>query len=366
MTFRSLLLLAATAAVIGAQTFDDLSARATAARNANDIPQAVELYRQALQSNANWEEGWWFLGTLLYDADQFAPARDAFQHFVALNAKAAPGWAFLGLCEFETKDYAKALPDIEHSLSLGADKEQQLAPVLLYHEALLLTHDKQFDRALQIYAPLIKGMSARSLNEPMLVSIGLPALRAPLLPQDVPDQDKPLYATVGKAASFTVLGDYARADLAFDDLLQNYPQKPFVHYMHGIYLLARDPDQAFEEFKRELNVAPANSVANAMLAWGLLTRGDSQEALPYAEKSVDSPDNTPFAKYLLGRALVETGALQRGLAYLQESENSDNTNADVHVTLAAAYARLGQPKEARRERDTAMQMESENGPVGHP
>src|SRR5579875_2070434 len=99
------------AAGLSAQTFQDVAAQAAAARDANNIPQAIDLYRSAVKLNAQWEEGWWFLGTLLYDTDQFATARDSFEHFLALNPKAAPGWAFLGLCEFETKDYPKALTD---------------------------------------------------------------------------------------------------------------------------------------------------------------------------------------------------------------------------------------------------------------
>ncbi len=365
MTLWLLVLLLA-ASSLPAQTFDELSARATAARESNNIPQAVELYRQAVQLNPQWQEGWWFLGTLLYDADQFAPGRDAFEHFVHLNPQAAPGWAFLGLCDFETAEYGKALQHIEQAISLGADKQTQLAPVLLYHQALLLTRASQFDRALQTYTVLLHRVQSASINDAMLISIGLAALRVPLLPQQVHPEDKQLYTAAGKTASLALLGNYAQADSAFAELLQNYPNVPNVHYMHGVYLLARDPDQAFEEFKRELQVSPSNAAAEAMLAWGLLTQGDSQQALPHAEKAAQAADATAFSKYLFGRALVETGALQRGVTYLQEAEKADHTNFDIHVTLAAAYSRLGRPNEARQEREIAMQMESENRPVAQP
>ena len=51
-------------------TFEELASQATAAREANNIPKAIDLYRQALQLKPAWTEGWWFLGTLSYDADQ--------------------------------------------------------------------------------------------------------------------------------------------------------------------------------------------------------------------------------------------------------------------------------------------------------
>jgi tetratricopeptide (TPR) repeat protein len=360
------LFLCVLACSVRADTFQDLSAQATAARQANDIPQAIELYGKALGVNPGWQEGWWFLGTLLYDSDQYARGRDAFRRFVDLNAQAAPGWAFLGLCEFETGDHVNALQHIERGLLMGADKELQLAPVLRYHEALLLTRLGDFDQALQKYSELIRRMQRERIDESMLISVGVAALRSPSLPKDVADRDRELYIEAGKAASYTFVGDYAQADAAFDKLLQNYPAVPNVHYMRGVYLMARNPDEAFEEFKRELEVSPSNTAADAMMAWGLLTRGDSGEALPYAEKAAQKTGSSPFAKYLLGRALAETGALQRGIAYLQDAENADSGNADVHISLAAAYARVGRPMEARREREVAMQMESESRPVVHP
>jgi tetratricopeptide (TPR) repeat protein len=174
------------------ETFQDLSARATAARQANNIPQAIELYRQALNANEHWQEGWWFFGTLLYDTDQYASGRDAFQHFVDLNSEAAPGWAFLGLCEFETGDYGKSLEHIQHALALGAGKDEQLAPPLVYHQALMQTQKGDFDAALQTYAAIVHGMQNAMPNEAMLVSIGLAALRKAELPKQMEQGQKDL------------------------------------------------------------------------------------------------------------------------------------------------------------------------------
>ncbi len=287
--------LLAFAAFANADDFQSISAQAAAARDANNAPEAIRLYRQALSLNPQWQEGWWFLGTLLYDGDQYAPGREAFQHFVDLNPQAAPGWAFLGLCEFETKDYAKALSDIEHGLSLGADRESQLGPVLLYHEALLLTEQGQFDAALQKYNALLHGMQGRTLNEPMVIAIGLAALRTPLLPDDLARDKNGLFLAGGKAGSFLLMGDYAQAESAMNELLAKYPQTPNVHYLRGLYFLARDPDAAFDEFQRELEISPSNTQADTMLAWGLLTRGDPELALPHARNAAQAAHPSAFA-----------------------------------------------------------------------
>jgi tetratricopeptide (TPR) repeat protein len=352
--------------VASADTFQDLSTRATAARQANNVPQAIELYRQALNLNSGWQEGWWFLGTLLYDSDQYAAGRDAFQHFVDLNSQATPGLAFLGLCEFETGDYANSLEHIQRALALGADKDDQLAPALVYHEALLQTQKGDFDAALQTYAGIVHGMRNTMPNEPMLVSIGLAALRAAQVPKQIEQSQSDLFAAAGKVAYFVFAGDYASADAGFAELTRGHPATANVHYMHAVYLMARDPDAAFQEFRRELEVAPENRAADAMLAFALLTRGDPDEALPYAQKASEPEDSTAFAKYVYGRALTETGDVQRGLKYLEQSAKTDPSNADVHVTLAAAYSKAGQPVQARHEREVAMQMESRNQAIGRP
>src|SRR5579872_1614026 len=121
----------------GAATFDELAAKATAAREANRLAEAAGFYREALQLKADWSEGWWFLGTIAYDGDQYEDARRAFAEFVKFEDKAAAGWSFLGLCEFETGDYAHSLEHVRRGLEIGTGLQEGLEPVLRFHEALL-------------------------------------------------------------------------------------------------------------------------------------------------------------------------------------------------------------------------------------
>src|SRR5688572_16277707 len=53
----------------GASGFTTLSARADAAREAGRLDEAVALYRKALALRPAWKEGWWSLGTILYEQD---------------------------------------------------------------------------------------------------------------------------------------------------------------------------------------------------------------------------------------------------------------------------------------------------------
>src|SRR5207237_8489422 len=89
--------------------FHSLVAKAQAAREKDQVDEAIRLYRRAVQIKPDFVEGWWYLGTLLYESDQYTDGAIAFRHVTGLKPEMALGWAMLGLCQFETKDYESAL-----------------------------------------------------------------------------------------------------------------------------------------------------------------------------------------------------------------------------------------------------------------
>ena len=83
------------------KSFEQVSARAAEARDANRTDEAIDLYRQGVALKPDWAEGWWYLGTLLYDREAFADAAAAFTKATALSPNVGTAWAMLGLCEFK-------------------------------------------------------------------------------------------------------------------------------------------------------------------------------------------------------------------------------------------------------------------------
>ncbi len=331
--------------------FADLSARATAAREANDTVHAIELYREAVQLNSKWEEGWWFLGSLSYDSDQFTEAREALAHVVELDSKAAPAWALLGLSEFETGDYNGALEHIQRALAEGV-KESQMQTVLRYHEALLLTHAGKFNKALEKYGYFVtQGVR----NPELVIAMGLAALQNSRFPNQVKADQKELYETAGTAAYLNLAGDYRNAVATYNKLVTTYPTAKYVHYAFGCFLLGVSPESGIEQLREELQISPSSSAANSMLAFALLERGDLEIALPYAKKAVEERPNSELAQYVLGRALSEEGD-GAGIQHLELAEKLDPTDLQPHISLATAYSRAGRPVEARHEREKSIQL----------
>jgi len=99
---------AASAATIP-DRFETIAKQADDARSRDRVPEAIRLYREGTKLRPSWYEGWWSLGTLLYDQDRFSEAGAAFEHLLANPRHRGPAFAFVGLCEYETGNYDSAL-----------------------------------------------------------------------------------------------------------------------------------------------------------------------------------------------------------------------------------------------------------------
>src|SRR5262245_8570973 len=128
------------ASSVSSKQFDEIAKRASQAREQNNLEEAVRLYRGALKIKPTWLEGWWDLGTILYDSDRYEEARPAFRRVTNLKPDGAPAWAMLGLCEFEMHDYAPGLQHLSRAQAMGGMRDnQELNSVAQYHLAILYT-----------------------------------------------------------------------------------------------------------------------------------------------------------------------------------------------------------------------------------
>ncbi|MFP5380192.1 MAG: tetratricopeptide repeat protein, partial [Vicinamibacteria bacterium] len=66
-------------------SLDEVARKADAAREAGHLEEAVPLYEQVLASRPRWVEGWWYLGTSLYDLEDWPGARRAFDRVLRLD-----------------------------------------------------------------------------------------------------------------------------------------------------------------------------------------------------------------------------------------------------------------------------------------
>ena len=167
--------------------FSHLAEQAEKARQNSQISDAIALYRRALELKPEWKEGWWYVGSLYYQQDKYPDCSTAFQQLTALEPNGGPAWSMLGLCEFETREYPLALAHLLHGVELGLAAAPQIDEVARYHLALLLNRDEAYEKSLDVLIDLaVRGKESQNLIE----AAGIAALRKPLLPAELPPQDR--------------------------------------------------------------------------------------------------------------------------------------------------------------------------------
>jgi tetratricopeptide (TPR) repeat protein len=341
----------------GAASFDDLEQRASAARNAGNLTEATEFYRQAVQQKADWAEGWFYLGLLSYESDQYSNATAAFTSFLKLQPGVPPAMALRGLCEFESGAYDDALRDLEQAVLHGAANDPHNEQIIRFHLAQLLTRAGRFDDAMKQY----QFFSAHHIDDAdLLVGLGLVGTRTATLTSEVPAQERPMLEGVGRATYTFLSGDTDGAERLFHTLFAQYPSSPQLYLAYATLLYHDRSNLAIDAIRNEVAAIPDSGYAHAVLAFTLMTAGRFAEARPEAEKAVEQKPDLEIAQLALGRSLVETGSApsddKRAEELLNQVLAQDPNNLEAHMALAALYSRTGRREDEYRERMDCLRL----------
>jgi tetratricopeptide (TPR) repeat protein len=351
-----LLVCSVTASAQSTSEFDRFVKLADEARLAERFDDAISLYGQALKVKPKWSEGWWYIGAIFYQRDLYPQARDAFQNLVALEPERGPAWAMLGLCQFQIAEYEQSAFALQKARTLGVGDSSELAGVVRYHIALLYVRFEYFESA---YDVLMEFVRLGHETPKVVEAFGLTMLRMPLLPKDIPSDQREKILLAGRAGYNMAARRLDQARAAFDTLLSQYPNDANVHYAFGVYMLPQDADLAMKEFKRELEISPNHFPAMTQMAFEYLKRDQFNDALPLAEKAVQLAPKLYAARNVLGRVLLELGQVDRSIKELEEGVKLAPSSPEMHFALARAYTRAGRKEEAARERETFKKLQDE-------
>lgn len=336
--------------------FDQEVKRADEARLARRFDEAIAGYNRALQIRPKWPDGWWYVGAIFYEKDQYAQARDAFNNLVALEPKKGQAWAMLGLCEFQTRNYERAVVSLQRGRTLGLGGNQELETVVRYHTALLYIHFEQFEIGYEILREFLRiGNDSPKIVE----AFGLTILRLPVLPKEIPSEKREQVLLAGQAGLNMAARRLDQARQNFDALLSRYPDDPNIHYSFGVFQMNQDADAAVTEFQRTLELSPAHYPAMVQLAFEYLKRDEYDKALPLAERAVQLAPKMYPARNVLGRVLLELGQVEQSVKQLEEGVRLAPTSPEMHFALARAYTRLGRKEDAQREREIFKRLQEE-------
>ena len=327
-------------------SFDAAARAASAAREAGRADDAIENYRRAVALRPDWQEGWFYFGTLQYDADRYADAIPAFQKLTQLAPAIGPAWNFLGLCEFGTKDYANALLHLEKGAQLGAGDDPEIARVSKYHLALLLNRSGDFDRAT---AMLVSAFGEGQFPSQAKLALGLALLHAPVLPGELdPSQDALLNAT-GEIAALLVQGDSAKAIEAFPQILRDYPGVPYLHAAYAQALTAAGKNKEALEQQREESRVAEN------LASGKTQRNEQMVQL-YARHSAETnnTNSEPDADKLWNQAMADYSSARYADAVAALKTWIERRPSERKINDGTAWAVMGLSEFALKDYDNAL------------
>lgn len=334
-------------------SFESLSTQAAAARDADHLDEAASLYRQALTLNPNWTEGWWSLGTLEYDLNNYRDAASAFEKLCALDSKAGSARIMLGLSEFELGNDSSALAHIQEGEQIGVAANEQLRHVALFHEGVLLQRRGKFEASQRALDSLcIAGVETAGLD----ATLGMVALR---IQDRTPPAQAPAASVIpraGRAQCLAAKTQFDEARREYSALARDFAQFPNLHYAFGRFLLdAHDIPAGIAELEMEIKLHPEDSIARLRIA-AAKYKIDSAGGLPYAQAAVDRDPALPLGHYLLGLLLLDTGDYRRAIPELETAQRSMPEVPNIYSALGAAYSQAGRDEDAARARATLQRL----------
>jgi tetratricopeptide (TPR) repeat protein len=335
-------------------SFSDLASSAEKERAAGNTEEAIHRYTEALEQNPDWAQGWKELGILRYAFGRYDDSTSALLNSVSLDRRQADAWVFLGLSEFEKKDYQNSYLHLERGRQLGFHGTDEAKRVATYDLAQLRNLNSDFEGALDLMA---SALDTSQLNASIKLVMGMSLLRVPSLTSQVDPSKTALLEAVGETTALLRQQKYDEAFRGFDQLLQAYPNTPFLHYAYGSALQTFSRfDEAEKQFKEEIRITPQSALPRVRLALLALTLHQPDKAVSYAQDSVSLDPDAASAHELLGRGLLEVGKVDEAVHELEIAEGLAPTFPEVHFDLARAYAKAKRTAEAEHERAIFAEM----------
>jgi tetratricopeptide (TPR) repeat protein len=293
-----------------------------------------------------------------YQRDHYPACRDALTRMVALDAPAAPGWALLGLCEFSTKQYDASFDHLKKAHMLVSVRQAggELLDMADYHLAMLLTRQGAFEVAQEVLVKV--ALQVRS-NPDMMFAAGLTGLRMPVLPSDVPMNQREVVTMAGKAFWDLATQPPAEAEEDFRALVAKYPKFPNVHYFYGTYLAARHPEQCVPEFLEELRITPDSVPARVQLALRYTVEEKLEEAVKMAREAVALSPDSVGAQLALADTLRAQGNDEAALTAFLQAKKLDPVSPKIRLFLVNVYRALGRIEDMRREQSEYERLKAE-------
>lgn len=331
-------------------------ARAEQLRAADRLFPAALAYREALALKEDWYEGWWYLGSILYELDRYDEAIPALERALVERPNHAEVLALLGLCHFEEEDYQRAWLALSQAMEAGIGQLEGIGYVARYHYALLANREGAFELAGRLLAEL--AAAGHGQKPTVREALGLAALRIAALPHELDPELRSPVLLAGRAAAAIAETKVDVAEALLETLVREYPKLPNAHYFFGNFLAQTNSSRALEEYQKELEISPDHLPARVELVAECLKQGEFAAAIEHGEMATKSHPDSFAARHVLGRAYLEAGRVDESIQQLEVGVKLAPDSPQLRYTLAQAYRRAGRSEDAAREQQEFLKLKA--------
>ena len=158
--------------------------------------------------------------------------------------------------------------------------------------------------------------------------------------------------SAGEIAMLLNASKYDQAFPKLQQILKEHPTTPFLHYAYGLgagqpLAIRRSRGTAARGIAHISDRAIFLTSCSPRLHFANMTR---PHALASAERAVHLAPESAKAHYILGRASLESGQVEKAIHELEAANKVNPGSPEIHFNLAKAYAKAKQPEKAEEER----------------
>jgi tetratricopeptide (TPR) repeat protein len=316
---------------------------------AGELEVAESHYRAALL------EGWLLMGSLEVVSGRLGEARQAFQRAAGSAVETRRALRSLALVELRLGEAAHAVGILTQLVARhpeDLEARRLLAQALVARgqpEQAVQELEEAHERApedLELAFSLASGY----------LRVGKPEAAERLFGKLIAGRPIPqTHVLIGR--TYRDFGEYERARAELRAALEQDPRVRRAHYYLGRIAMSAEGqlrfDEAVDEFRRELELAPDDPLSNLHLGMALVETRRHAEAQPALERAARAEPPEARAFYYLGRCKLALGepseavaALRRALELAPAQGAGATQLQGIHYHLALALREQGEPEAA--------------------
>jgi tetratricopeptide (TPR) repeat protein len=325
-----------------------LYAQAQAAQQREDIPAAIQKYREMIRLAPHLAAAYNNLGRLYFNQHDYGHAAQTLAQGLKLNPDMPTASAMLGMSYVEIGEMEKAQEPLE--ATLRANPKDSLVRMALARVSIHLHKYEEAVDLLKVYttenpqdqeAWYLLGKSYLQLSEDSLGKINQIDPNSVVAHEVAGEIDESMHNYDG------ALVEYKKAI----DLAPNQPD-PHIHMATAFWSIGKW-DSARTEFEAGLAHDPNNCSVQWKLGNTILeANGEPGDALSHLNKAVELCPDLMQARVDRARALIKSAKQDQALPDLLLAEKESPDEPSIHFLLASVYRTQGKTAQAQEETRT--------------